>query len=361
MIREFSIKNFRGFDEFKIDNLGKINLISGKNNVGKTALLEALFLHYGSTNPQLTFLINSFRGMGGVTIEFRPFSQNPFESLFFDLDHSKIIELSSIDKFNNFKSVKIRYNPKLKFLKTEKESNKKDLSSSTRGEAFESDVFPIIDFEDIQNKKSTHYQLQITPQGVNINKPMNLKFETHFISSRSRTTKEDAKLFSEIDKTNYNQIKEIEKILQIIDSRIKRLSIIHAGDDVIIHGDIGLRNSLPLPLMGEGLSKLTSILLRIAHAENGVVLIDEIENGFHFSILKDIWRAILDAANKFNVQIFTTTHSYECIKAAYSASLEIDEKDFVLHRLVRIDDEIHHKLLDKNKLAIAIDSNFEVR
>ncbi len=360
MIRKFKIKNFRGFHEFEFNNLAKINLISGKNNVGKTALLEALFLHYGSSNPQLTFIINSFRG-GEMSFDIKPSALTPYDSLFFDFDQQKIVELISVDQFNNVKSVKISQNPKENLLRTNRGLKSKDSDVSTSAQVFEQGDYPILDFEDIEENKHTHYQLQITPQGLKINRPVKLKFETHFISSSHKSSKQDAKFFGELDKINPDYIIEIEKTLQIIDKRLKRLKILPEGSDFIIQADIGLNRPLPLIFMGEGMSKITTILLRISHAKNGVVLIDEIENGFHFSILKDVWRAIFDAANKFNVQIFITTHSYESIKAAYLASLETNEENFVLHRLVRVENEIQHKVLDKSKLALAIESHFEVR
>ena len=62
-----------------------------------------------------------------------------------------------------------------------------------------------------------------------------------------------------------------------------------------IHGDIGLPLLLPIPLMGEGLRRLLSLLLAIANLKDGIVLIDEIENGFHYSVHKKVWQAIASA------------------------------------------------------------------
>lgn len=45
VIKNIKIQNFRCFEELKISGFEKINLISGKNNIGKTALLEALFIN----------------------------------------------------------------------------------------------------------------------------------------------------------------------------------------------------------------------------------------------------------------------------------------------------------------------------
>ena len=50
MLTSFEITNFRTFSHLRIERLGRVNLIVGKNNVGKTTLLEALRF-YGMASP----------------------------------------------------------------------------------------------------------------------------------------------------------------------------------------------------------------------------------------------------------------------------------------------------------------------
>jgi predicted ATPase len=58
MFTSFEAKNFRGFRDLVISELSRVNLIAGMNNVGKTSLLEALFVHCGAYNPELALTIN---------------------------------------------------------------------------------------------------------------------------------------------------------------------------------------------------------------------------------------------------------------------------------------------------------------
>ena len=44
MFKRLHLSNFRGFENVEIDQLRQINLITGKNNAGKSTLLEAIFL-----------------------------------------------------------------------------------------------------------------------------------------------------------------------------------------------------------------------------------------------------------------------------------------------------------------------------
>jgi len=93
--RSFKVKNFRCFDDLEIAPLERVNLIAGMNDVGKTALLEALFLHCGAWNVELTYRLNLFRGMEPRKIELSKRSETPWDSLFKDFDPSKVIELTA--------------------------------------------------------------------------------------------------------------------------------------------------------------------------------------------------------------------------------------------------------------------------
>jgi AAA15 family ATPase/GTPase len=129
----------------------------------------------------------------------------------------------------------------------------------------------------------------------------------------------------------------------------------------MMYGEIGLDQMLPVSLMGDGLGRVLGILVRMANTPGGIVLIDEIENGLHYSLLSDFWRAIGDAAERFNCQVIATTHSYECIREAHSAFSQSDGYDFLLHRLDRIDSGIEATTYDKAALSAAIKAEFEVR
>ena len=87
----FEISNFRCLKELHISDLGRVNLIAGMNNVGKTALLEALFLHTGSTNPELALRVDRWRGLGIMN----EVSETPWRSLFWQFQEEEPIKLIS--------------------------------------------------------------------------------------------------------------------------------------------------------------------------------------------------------------------------------------------------------------------------
>ena len=106
------------------------------------------------------------------------------------------------------------------------------------------------------------------------------------------------------------------------------------------------------------MSRLTSLVLAVYDTPEGVVLIDEVENGLHHKVLPDVWQAIDKASKKSKTQVFATTHSRECVRAAHEALVE---DDFRLHRLEANDDDNRCVTYDPESIASAIKFNFEVR
>ncbi|MGQ9778739.1 MAG: AAA family ATPase [Bacillota bacterium] len=133
-------------------------------------------------------------------------------------------------------------------------------------------------------------------------------FPAFFLTARTRIPlQEDAERFGRLELVGRQEA--LLKALQVIEPRLCRLAVVVAGGVPIIHGDIGLERLVPLPIMGEGMTRFASLVLAMANAPNGVVLIDEIENGLHHTILPQVWRAIGETARDFNTQVFATTHS----------------------------------------------------
>ena len=110
--------------------------------------------------------------------------------------------------------------------------------------------------------------------------------------------------------------------------------------------------------MGEGMTLIARLVLAIASVPDGVVLVDEIENGIHHSILPDVWPVVDEAARQFRTQIFATTHSLECVTAAHE-SLSTDR--FCLHRLEVADGTSRCVTYEPDSIRAAIQHGLEVR
>jgi len=99
--------------------------------------------------------------------------------------------------------------------------------------------------------------------------------------------------------------------------------------------DIGLSRLIGLQSLGDGINRMAGVILAMHEASNGIVLVDEIENGLHHKILQSIWKVIYELSVSRNVQVFATTHSLEMIEAANEAFKNDDVDDFRFHRLYR--------------------------
>ena len=174
-----------------------------------------------------------------------------------------------------------------------------------------------------------------------------------------RFSEEHAKRYSDLVEARREE--ELLPPLRALDPRIRRLELLFPANKPMLYVDVGSDQLVPLTYMGEGLGYVLSWQLAIMTANNGTVLIDEFENGLHYAALVDAWKAVGAAARQSNVQVFATTHSWECVLAAHRAFAESDEDEFRLHRLERRDGEVVALTYDQEQLDTAIEFNFEVR
>ena len=119
---------------------------------------------------------------------------------------------------------------------------------------------------------------------------------------------------------------------------------------------------IPLAYMGDGINRLLIVLLGILSNPNSIILIDEIENGFHYSMYEKIWKMLGQAAIENNCQIIANTHSKDMIHGAVEGLKEADLQDkFSYIRLGKIDDKVQAHVFDMNLVDYALNSEMEVR
>lgn len=137
------------------------------------------------------------------------------------------------------------------------------------------------------------------------------------------------------------------------------------GDDrsrgrTAIAKSTAFENPVPLRTFGDGANRLFGIVLSLCNARNGILLVDEIENGLHYSAQKEIWRTIFKLAQKLNVQIFATSHSWDCVQAFQVAATESPDEGMLL-RLSRRGERIIPTTFNESELEIATSEQIEVR
>ena len=121
--------------------------------------------------------------------------------------------------------------------------------------------------------------------------------------------------------------------------------------------------SFPVPLasFGDGALRLFGVALALINSKDGFLLIDEVENGIHHSVQRNLWRMILKTATENNVQVLATTHSFDCVRGFAQAMTEYEENDGALVRIERKDEEMWAVEYSKDDLKIAAEQHIEVR
>ncbi|WP_017294226.1 AAA family ATPase [Geminocystis herdmanii] len=356
MLSKFGIKNYRCFDELNLENIARLNLIGGMNNVGKTSLLEAIFLYLGANVPDLALRVNMYRGME----QFNHSLDSLWGWLFTNKSINNIIQLTGINEegIKEIVEIQLTHSDNLKLSSSEdiNGSNAQSFSSLT------TELIPNeLNFIYQKNNQKFISSLTLTSNGLIGKREQITLIQGVFITSTIRSTREDVERFSNLEKVNRQG--EIVDTLKLLEPRLQRLAILIQGGFPVIAGDIGIGELIPMAYMGEGICRLLSIILAIATTKNGIVLIDEIENGLHYSKIVEIWKAIDLISHKMNTQIFATTHSMECIESAHKAFNELSEYNFSYYRLERKKDSNKIKVLtyNKNTINTSIDLNLEMR
>lgn len=355
MIRSVSIARFRGFPSLKVQELDRFNLFLGRNNVGKTSLLEAFFLLAGAKNPELPFSVNVFRGIQ----QFRTDPEALWGWLFYKKDLRRDIVLEGDDSKGRQRRLTISVGePKEMRVRAgakETDAGRSLTTAVTEGDS--SDL--ILRYRDENGKKSSSrayvkdnaiiYERQRVP-----GYPMSV-----YVTSRVGYTAENPERFSKLEEEGKHE--DLIEPLKLLEPRLSRLAVLVTGNGPMLYGDIGMGRMVPIPIMGDGTGRLTTLLLAVASSPGGLVMVDEIDDGFHFGVMKNVWKALITAARRFNTQIVATTHSMEGLKSAHEAFSEMTPYDLKVFRLDRRGETIECLAFDKDMVEMAMKSGLELR
>lgn len=368
MIKSIALQNFKCFKAFKAGDFSRVNLIGGKNNAGKTALLEAFFLflgfpqnglarlsvlrYYDSTDP----LIDPEELWGSAF-----YCKNHEQPIALELQHESQINTLTItwqDVFNpvdnpnfqnalaqqqnNQKPFMLNLNPSSKMLLM-KYSTGTNTASLEEKRVWQEMIYNGTYFNPLPRDTAPASAI---PQRPHI-----------FLRSQLSYLYKEMKMLFERLLENKKEAALID-FLKIVDPRIKSVM---AYKNTLMLDIEGPLNRIPLHYMGDGLQRAVLFYLAIANCRDGIVLIDEIENGVHHSVMPRLFTEIQRAAEEFNCQIFITTHSEECIKAALEG-FEKHPDDLRHIHLNRIgEDEIISRTYSHRDLKTAIENAWEVR
>ena len=335
------VSNFRGIDYAELKELKHLNLIVGKNNSGKTSILEAIFVLSGMSNPEILLNINAIRN-------FRLTNDNDFRYIFNILNLEKPIELSG--KVDNIeRALKISpYKDTKRIIGTHK-NNPPFAQANMQGSFYP--FAPSFSHEAVrlENKGRGIDGLKLSFKNNGRDQEdvyISLKNETIYLSS----------LYKEVLNVRYlnSQILLMNGIIDL-SSMIRKKQI-----------NVGKEELFPINVMGDGIIRTLAVLSSMYDMEGGILLLDEVENGLHYSSIAVLWKAILRLLKKLDIQIIATTHSYEALSVLVDTKEELEsfnEKtpEVSLYRIERNEDKTKTIHFDNDDFIFGLNQNYEVR
>lgn len=320
MYRSFSIQNFRGIAELQLGDLGRINLISGPNDIGKTAVLEALFLHASGPLAGQTAIQTVRPARGQSALELSGSDVSPWNSLFRGFDPTKVIKLEgSYDE--------TRYRLSLSQPSTDQPVGIAKGDSAQQVWSSELQLEEQRDSRPPQTYTSIFTVQTGSIPGVGGQQAVvQMRIEPHasrpFLPGRLLATNRASVIdlgagYSSLRQQRRSQ--DLLDALKLVDPRIASLELLVSDGRPTLHAVLRDDSLIPFPLMGDGISSVAALIIGMIDIRGGVLLVDEIENGLHYSVLKELWHHVHAVARRLEVQVFAATHSHECVVAAYEA------------------------------------------
>ena len=331
--KNIEIKNFRGIDHLKIDDFSRVNVFLGQNSSGKSSVLECLLLMMGMSNPDLPQALNKLRsrnnyaGVGDARYMFNNLVLSRLPEISAELfdDEKRHLKLGLLYVFND-KEVSAEQNGPLPVTDTMGLINTLEM------------LFDLTEGEETRNYRSS---LTFNQAGTITGRELAKGYiEKQFVSLITADLLVGSLVndLSELFKRKQKDL--IVERLANFDKTIYTIDILN--NDIYI-GFEGLNELLPLGMTGDGLRRYLNIVAASANPMTNTILIDEIDNGLHYSAYKKLWEAIFALATATNKQVFVTTHSKETL-CYLNEMLEENpdyQKDMRLYTIVRAQNKDH--------------------
>lgn len=326
--KNIEINNFRGIDHLKIDDFSRVNIILGQNSSGKSSVLEAIAMLMSMSNPEVPQKINAARARASFSnfIDIKYFFRN--------MDVSNPPEVYSEQTDGALRHLKLG----LSYVFDELADPKNEPVQQTGPVFYVNTLEMNFDVSIGATKQNYKSWLRVNPQGQIVNKKL---AEGYMEKNRAALIISDlitnnlANDLTELFRRNKKEA--VLVLLKLFDKRINGIEIL--TDDVYI-GFEEMSEMLPAKVTGDGLRRYLSIVASAANPLTDIVLIDEMENGLHYSAYKKLWEAIFALATATNKQIFVTTHSKETL---YQLNDMLEENP-------KYQDEMRLYTLEKTKL-----------
>ena len=324
MYSSLHIKGYRGLADFQLEGLGRVNLLVGTNNSGKTSILECIELLGSSGGTYVISSILGRRGEWGYPVD----DNRPPPG-----DISHLFSNRNFDEKISIVGKRTRHTRNANLIDS--------VSLSIENAPIEELDFEELDFQDDEileederlvltvnwsNLEDT-LRIGVTPEGYvslprrSYRSTVDFSGPIQFIRTNGVTAQDTMRLFDEIVLTENEE--HVTQALRVIEPAIERIASVgierrpfHRESPSGIFLKLAyVTQRIPIGSAGDGMWRMLGLALALANAKGGIVLVDEIDTGLHYSVMKDMWRMVNERATKLDVQVFATTHSRDCYES----------------------------------------------
>ncbi len=296
-LTEIEIEEFKCFKGFKASGFKRVNLIGGKNNIGKTALLEAMYVNVRAKD--VSYLVNAILSVK-ITRELPN-----LVGLGRPLEEKDLLVFLEFHKRYSVKSnlIKQDFHVLLKELKKQY-----SFSVDKKNIVVDASEINMASFLSENKAENITYFSQIKQDSA----------LSHLFQIIQRKNKED----------------DLNIFIKEFDGGIERFKVIGNSPQCETNGEYR-----DITEFGDGLKSYISIICALYACENGYLFIDEIDNGIHYTQLDRLWEIILELSEKNHCQVFASTHSKEMIDSFARTAKRLGKQDISYTLLVKNKDQ----------------------
>lgn len=318
------IKDFRGIESLQLDDFARVNVFLGQNNSGKSSVLEALTLLLNMSNIDVPQFLNSIRNRSSYS------NIGDIRYLFRNMDQKLIPEISAVQHDGLKRHVALR----MAYV-----FNKNNEQNIQNGQLPSSETTYFIN--------TLEMLFDVTENGVKKDYKSSVTFNNGIITNKKPAEgylEKNAGVYLSPDLVGINLARELTvlfrrkqkdlviRMLQLFDPTISGIEILQ--DNVYLSFD-NVNEMMPINMVGDGLRRYLNIVSLAANPMNNIILIDEIDNGLHYSVYSKLWNTLLILAKEENKQFFISTHSKETLGELYKTLSKFPEhhSEFRLYSL----------------------------
>ena len=331
MYSSIHVRGYRGLDSFRMRGLGRVNLLVGENNCGKTSILECIELLRSTGRPNVLSSILQRRGEWNDAKDRDADLLLDVKRLFsrYELQGEVVIEGGRDGAVNPSD-----WNGKVTMhVEDPRESEPGELEDPY---VEDGDFTLAVEWSSREDDSNT----RVFKAGVTSDGHLSLRESRRFLRARNgpldqivqfirtsgMTVPDVVRLFDDVVLTENEE--HVTQALRIIEPEVERIASVLIDRGPYFRGAPGggapggvfikLRKTesrIPIGSMGDGMWRMLGLALALANVKGGMLLVDEIDTGLHYSVMKDMWRMVSERAAALKVQVFATTHSRDCYES----------------------------------------------